>query len=375
MFGDESGWKEGQCPSIKYRKYSAFDLSRKLHIEDRGIAYQILQESEDGIIECGGFKTQNGALLSYTGEDEEVHLPEGISCIEENAFADAKQITELYLPASLIYVADNVFEPLLALDDLYVLSENVNVFAGIRAYESMQLIIVHVKKESVSDLAYADECDSRCGNAFQDNIILAPFSYRIENGTILEYDGSLKEFTVPDGVLAIGDNCFAGDQYLKKINLPEGLLHIGENAFQLLEIEEITLPEGLLSIGKSAFYSTWVSNIKLPNSIIEIGDMAFAWGEEICEINLPEGLKKIGKEAFRRTGIEEITIPESIEFIDDYAFFDCYALKVVNCNAKEFDFGEYIFGDDDMPKINAPRRSAIYDATSGLDSGTFYSDN
>ena len=42
---------------------------------------------------------------------------------------------------------------------------------------------------------------------------------------------SLKEITIPDGVIEIGDGAFEGCKSLEKITIPDSVTVIGKNAF------------------------------------------------------------------------------------------------------------------------------------------------
>lgn len=337
LFGEESSWYEGQCASIGYKKYSVFDLSRKIHFEGRNMKYRLLHEPDEVIVQRGDFKIRNRALLAYTGKDTVVHLPKDIRYIEAYAFVDAEQIRELYLPETLGMVGEGAFAPLTELTDLYVYSEQVDVFRGIYAHASMNPLRVHVKKDSFSDLAYENECEVGCH--FAEVVSLYPFSYHIdEYGTLSDYEGSLREFTVPNGVIGIGKDCFLNSEYLEKVDLPATLFSIGNGAFAELDLKEIQLPQSLRLIGKDAF----------KNSSLQ-------------KVNLPKDLRMIDEGAFEGTNLEEITIPENITFIGSCAFYNYGRLKEVTCLAMQFQYGEDIFHHGKPMKLNCLKCSDILD--------------
>jgi len=59
--------------------------------------------------ESGDFIIKNGTLMSYTGDDEIVILPESIIKIDNNVFKNNKIITKVVLPNSLISIGDHAF--------------------------------------------------------------------------------------------------------------------------------------------------------------------------------------------------------------------------------------------------------------------------
>ena len=80
---------------------------------------------------------------------------------------------------------------------------------------------------------------------------------RIENNVLYDVEQSdiiNGTFTIPEGVVAIGNRAFFQCQSLKNINFPNSLKTIGKFAFtSCSNLEEITLPNSLESIDESAF--------------------------------------------------------------------------------------------------------------------------
>lgn len=85
-------------------------------------------------------------------------------------------------------------------------------------------------------------------------------------------------YTVPDGVLEIGDSAFYYCRSLSSVSLPDSLQSIGDEAFFGCEtLSSISLPNGLQSIGDKAFGSCFsLSCISLPDSLQTIGKDAFS---------------------------------------------------------------------------------------------------
>ncbi len=110
----------------------------------------------------------------------------------------------------------------------------------------------------------------------------------------------LTEFTIPDGVAAIGSSAFEDCTNLKAITFPPTVTKIGSWAFA----------------GCSSLKS-----ILLPKKVQEIGASAFA--DCIClkQVQLPDGLKAIGGNAFYHCmSLRKLHIPESATQIDPDVF-------------------------------------------------------
>ena len=113
---------------------------------------------------------------------------------------------------------------------------------------------------------------------------------------------------------------------------------------------EVTVPDGVREIGGGAFASwynedmTNLTRVTLPTSLKYIGDCAFAECENLATITIPASVKTIGEEAFYYcTALTAIDIPASVRTIDSYAFEDCKKLATVTGCAGVKQFGAYTF--------------------------------
>ncbi len=97
-------------------------------------------------------------------------------------------------------------------------------------------------------------------------------NFTAENGMILTKDGatlvsvygSNASVTISDGVVAIRDGAFAGDETLESVVIPSGVATIGEAAFSnATEFATITIPQSVTEIGANAFYGTKLSTVNL----------------------------------------------------------------------------------------------------------------
>ena len=73
-------------------------------------------------------------------------------------------------------------------------------------------------------------------------------------------------------------------------SVPDGILHIGNYAFSCAKnLREICLPASIITIGWSAFCNcTDLAYINIPDRIHSLGDAAFTGCSSLCEVILPD---------------------------------------------------------------------------------------
>ena len=83
--------------------------------------------------------------------------------------------------------------------------------------------------------------------------------FTVKDGVLLRhptnFNLSIKEVVLPEGVTSIGNNAFILCNKLEKIIIPEGVERIESGAFWCCSgLTEIVFPETLKYIGENAFY-------------------------------------------------------------------------------------------------------------------------
>ena len=163
------------------------------------------------IIEENGFYIENGVLLSYSGTESEIVLPEAVTEVADNAFANAPAVESITLSAN-------------------VETLNVNSFAGL---------------EQLGELVLAD-----ASTAFverEDTI------FTFDGSMIIYYKGSAEHYTVPAGVKYIGAHAFQ-NKPLVTVDFGNTLEYIGYNAFAgCSALTAIYLPESIVRLDEGAF--------------------------------------------------------------------------------------------------------------------------
>ena len=223
-------------------------------------------------IEFGWDKTIPKDALHGCDGLESITIPEGVSRIEDAAFAGCKSLNTLSLPMSLTSVAGGVI-------------------ADTALYEN--------EKNWNEDILYIS------------NWILA-----------VKYDIAGKH-TIKEETVGIADSVFQGSA-ITSIIMPDSLRYIGKTPFtQCLSLEDVTLSSGLSSICENAFDTCWkLSRVYIPDSVTRIEKNAFIDCKSLSSLSIPKNVTYIGENAFRGCGdIEgDCIIPDSVSYIGKDAF-------------------------------------------------------
>ncbi len=184
----------------------------------------------------------------------------------------------------------------------------------------------------------------------------------------------LKQITLPNSVIAIGNYAFWNCAQIQKINLPNSVTTIGVHAFEFcsllneinipnnvtklkeatfsncVNIKQITLPNSITIIDEDVFYGcSSLEQINIPNSITEIGDAAFSDCRSLVNIDIPNSVTKIGAEVFENcSNLQMVTILSENPSLGYYIFDGCeslrtiYVSKTIYGKYKDTNFGKYL---------------------------------
>ena len=198
-------------------------------------------EVADGALFCKEPKR----LITYlmTNEAESYDIPDGTYEIGSNVFYANQAIKTVSIPDSVEVLNANPFTLCLALTTIKISPDNPRF-------------------------------------AIMDGVM-----FRKEDKALVSYPDGLTQvsYTVPQGIINIGDGAFAGATALKSIILPESVVRIGIGVFAACSsLESSELPAGLTCIGNGAFgYCQSLRTITIPDSVTEIGEEAFAYCDQL----------------------------------------------------------------------------------------------
>lgn len=138
--------------------------------------------------------------------------------------------------------------------------------------------------DSLTDVSIPDSVTQIEGNAFAktpwiQNAMRSSASYPylvVGDGILLAYDGNDSVVNIPAGVKRIAPECFRDHMGITAVNLPDSLIEIGENAFAgCKNLKTVNGGKSCKAIDAGAFQDCPLSKIVIPASVESIGIAAF----------------------------------------------------------------------------------------------------
>ena len=170
-----------------------------------------------------------GVLYGYTGQADELTLPEGIAAIELDAFSASPTVNRLALPASLLEIEEAAFSYLASLDEITVAEGNAH-------FKSEDGILTSAD----GDTLYRVRAHYHGRLAINARRVGAGAAFGLSEYT---------ELTLGAAVREIGDYAFMNCEMLERVEIADdhtGELAIGEGAFMNCpRLARITCPAAL----------------------------------------------------------------------------------------------------------------------------------
>ena len=264
-------------------------------------------------------------VAAYLPSLETVTLPEGMTSIPNQTFAQCFSLKNINIPTSIETIGDNAFQYDVGIDVDFTKLTNLT---------------------SVGRCAFFIG-DANGGNGYADTSIDYSkwYTESIDNGGI-------KNILLSDSVKTIGDSAFFGQRNVKKVVIPEGVESVGGNAFQMLaSLEELEIYAPLDIVNSSSLHGKFWSNTwrysesesnanKLKKITLgekyspetgnngQIGHALF-YGQSIEEIDIQmNNIQNIGSNMFMNNkNLKSFTIPKTVKTIDRTAFYGTTSLK------------------------------------------------
>ena len=268
---------------------------------------------------------------------KQVILPDGLTTIGKRAFTNCGHIKSINIPEGVISIGDFAFGQCIALPSINipgsVTSIGENIFEG------------------CDSLAAINVDEANAVYSSKDGVLFDKLQQ-----TLLQYPTGRRalEYTVPEGVITIGQSAFEHDTIIEHIYLPQTLQAINSRAFVWCKrLQEIDIPNSVTYMSDNLFGACMeLRRVTLPTGITEIEEYMFN-GCPIESIIIPEGVTSIGTYAFGWCDyLKKVILPSTMATIYDNAFSSCRQLAEITCNAATppaFASLETAFYDVDKP--------------------------
>jgi hypothetical protein len=289
----------------------------------RGLSYAVLA---DFLM----MNNNNFSLLTqFDNPSGDFIIPDGVTIIEDYAFAFCTGLISVTIPDS-------------------VMSIGMNAFLGCSGLTS---IVVDANNAVYSS---------------QDGVL-----YNKAKTVLIQYPGGKSGgFTIPDSVTSIGDGAFGECPGLTSVTIPDSVTSIGYGAFAYCTgLTSVTIPDSVTSLGDAFTGCTGLTSVSIGNSVGDIilstfegcsgltsvtignsvrgiGNYAFAFCTGLTSVTIPDSVTSIGLHAFAWcSGLTSVTIPNSVTFIGFAAFEGCSSLTSVTIPNSTTYIGAWTFAN------------------------------
>ena len=317
---------------------------------------------DTGLITEDGYITydengENGRLIlmpEYYASEEGVSyaVPEDVTCIWTAAMnaSEDSGLRQVYIHGGVTEIKANAFNVFIEGLTIYVEAaecpegwdENWNSGGNVVAWDCLS----NASDDGHGNIVYIDEAGLRYSlNAEEKTAaVLAPFEDMAGSITV---PASVTFNNEEYAVTAVNAGAFLNMEGVTDVTLPEGLLKIGVNAFAGTSLTQVTIPSTVKEVGARAFEGTLLTSaviasgatygeyvfanisslatLTIEEGAEEIPAYAFYYAEALNAVTFPSSMRVIGDRAFSMSGVAQLTIPENsaLEYIGESAFNNC----------------------------------------------------
>lgn len=144
-----------------------------------------------------------------------------------------------------------------------------------------------------------------------------------------------------------------------EFTLPNGVTAIGDSACYGMPFTEITIPNTVVSIGSNAFENcTKAEKAYIPSSVTTLGSSAFSGCTSLKTVTIDAQVANISSYFNNCNALTELTLPETAASLADSIFF-CDSLRTVrlrSSQAPSISYSIYLQGED--PEVELIKKAA-----------------
>jgi hypothetical protein len=244
-----------------------------------------------------------GALTSVT-------IPSSVNSIGYRSFASCANLIEITIPNGVVSIGQEAF---LNCDSL----TSVNISSSVTSIGQKAFFSCDSLTSITVDPLNSTYSSDASGVLYNKNKIL-----------LIQYPpGKVGSFTIPNGVITIGENAFNSCFNITSINIPNTVTTIEASAFRSLNaLTSIVIPNSVTRMEDSIFVSCInLASVILPinGTITQIPQGTFVNCTSLISINIPSNYTEISQDAFIFAGLKTVTLNEGLQDIGIQAFYGC----------------------------------------------------
>lgn len=310
-----------------------------------------------------GLNISNGVLSGYTGNENEVEIPYGVSIIGTEVFCGNTALESVTIPEGVTTIGYAAFKDCTSLKSI-VIPDSVTTIEDSAFWGCSSLSDVKIGRGlyKLGSGTFSD-CDSLKRVVFNHGNInfrcVDSALYNLDKSVMYQYFAGSESttFTIPDSVSEIKRYSFWGCDNLKELFVP-GMPEAGEYAFascNSLENLVFQAPTTKLSMG-AAKDCVNLKQVTLPISLSNIHETAFEGCPDTLYFNCPDmtSAAAYATERGYTTGDLNTYDSSGLVFVEDpeILFFDSMSDDSASQNDAEEIYDEeyslYTFTDDDV---------------------------
>ena len=227
------------------------------------------------------------SLCAWWEELEEVVIPEGVTSIGRDAFVGTS-ITEITIPSTVDRIGTGAFNFCKKLSTIFTNHMSSSLLASFfySDYESIES--KSIRERHYRELQFKIYLGNRDGLEFSQFFRYyepslegkAKFEIKelfvVYNNYVIGYIGTDSRLTIPDSVIGICFEAFAGNHEIQSVTMGAKVKSIGWSAFEnCISLKTVVLNKNLEQIGDFAFRNTGIENITIPAKVTYVGESVF----------------------------------------------------------------------------------------------------
>lgn len=220
--------------------------------------------------------------FSYCSALSSVSIPGSVTSIESDAFYGCTSLASVSIPNSVTEIGSHSFYSCRSLQNLAI-PESVSSLGHYTFAECLGLQTVQIPA-SLIEMGTAPF--AWCDNLTAINVNAANPAFSSVDGVLFNKDqttlivypgGKTGAYTVPDGVVNIGNASFGECAGLTSVVMPDSVTTVGSTAFHTCSaLTSVTFGMGIASIGQGAFVYTGLKDVYYPGSASQWAEVTIA---------------------------------------------------------------------------------------------------